>query len=68
MPTALLNSLSPFKCCFAPVHFHVRQDRRVRLYELSRWQLQHGPAEAARASVVTFSFPAEFMILGHGFV
>ena len=48
MPTALLISL-PRSFCFAPCSFHVRQDRRRELYRLSRWQLQHGPAEAARA-------------------
>ena len=50
-------------------HCHVRQDRRFRassllsgpavckLRELSRWQLQHGPAVAARAPVhLTVSF------------
>ena len=67
MPTAVLNVSSPVLFCFAPpVHFHVRQDRR-ELYELSRWQLQRGPAVAARAPVLTFTlFPAESMILGHG--
>ena len=36
---------------------------------LSRWQLQHGPAVAARAPVhlLTYLFPAESMILGHGY-
>ena len=33
-----------------PVHYHVRQDRR-ELQGLSCWQLQHGPAVAARAPV-----------------
>ena len=40
-----------------------------KLRELSRWQLQHGPAVAARAPVPfrdSYLFPAEFMILGHG--
>ena len=39
-----------------------------KLRELSRWQLQHGPAVAARAPVylLTYLFPAESMILGHG--
>ena len=60
MPTAL-NSLPPFSCLppfssflLAPVSFHVRQDQQFKhhvckLRELSRWQLQHGPAVAARA-------------------
>ena len=64
---------APFKFCFvcAPVHCHARQDRsgpavcrRVRASSLqaarlSRWQLQHGPAVAARATVhlLTPSFP-----------
>ena len=51
MPTALIISLPLF--CFdlppPPVHFHVRQDRRNSLQELSRWQLQRGSAVAARA-------------------
>ena len=48
----------------APVHCHVRQDHRLlgpavcKLRELSRWQLQHGPAVAAHAPVhlLTVSF------------
>ena len=40
-----------------PVHVHVRQDHRSRkLYELSRWQLQRGPAVAARAPVHLLTF------------
>ena len=55
MPTALIV-LAPVQCCFAPCSFHVRQDRRKLLYELSRWQLQHGPAVAARASLDSYAF------------
>ena len=52
-----------FICLLAPIPFHVRQDRRVVCFssllgpavckrrKLSRWQLQHGPAVAARAPV-----------------
>ena len=74
--------------CLHPVHVHVRQDRRLAgpavclsvrasslpAAKLSRWQLQHGPAVAARApgpflTYLTYLlFPAESMILGHGLV
>jgi len=52
-----------------PCPFHVRQDRREELFvsppqatclqaaRLSRWQLQHGPAVAARAPVPFDSLP-----------
>jgi len=57
------SSFSPFCFVFpAPVHYHVRQDRRPSLQGLPCWQLQHGPAVAARAPVGTFDFylfPAE---------
>ena len=68
---------------FAPVHpcapgSSVRasglfSDRASSLQaaRLSRWQLQHGPAVAARAPVhflLTYLFPAESIILGHGLV
>ena len=72
MPTALLNVLAPFYFALPPCSFHVRQDRRVKLYELSRWQLQHRPAVAARAPVHLFDFLPFFLqsplILGHGLV
>ena len=75
MPTAL-NVLAPVQCCFAPCSFHVRQDQHctnsLQAARLSRWQLQHGPAVAARAPVhlltLSYLFPAESMILGHGLV
>ena len=43
---------------FAPVHFHVRQDRREELFvstclqaaRLSRWQQQRGPPLQARVA------------------
>ena len=59
LPVHLCHALIHAHVHFAPlcfdlppplVHFHVRRDRR-KLQELSRWQLQHGPAEAARAPV-----------------
>ena len=69
--------------CLHPVHVHVRQDRRLvragglfpvrasslPAARLSRWQLQHGPAVAARAPVrlLTPSFSCRVhLILGHG--
>ena len=68
MPTALNISLPLFILLCPPVHVHVRQDRRRRkLYGLSRWQLQHGPAVAARASVDFLPFFLQSsLILGHG--
>ena len=66
MPGPLpFSSFAPFNFALPPpVHFHVRRDHRkasvCKLQELSRWQLQHGPAVAARAPVLTFPlFPAE---------
>ena len=53
LPTSSVCPRSILLC--PPVHFHVRQDRRRKLYGLSCWQLQHGPAVAARAPVLTFS-------------
>ena len=55
MPCPLPSSfLPPFSVALPPCSVHVRQDRRGKLYRLSCWQLQHGPAEAARAPFVTF--------------
>ena len=65
-PVHLLCALPrPFLLRLPPVHVHVRQDRRLagpavclsvrasslQATKLSRWQLQHGPAVAARAPV-----------------
>ena len=47
--------------------FHRCKSTNLQAARLSRWQLQHGPAVAARAPVhLTHLFPAESMILGHG--
>ena len=55
MPTALLMFLPPFcSFCLLPVHsMCARIDVApvCKLQELSCWQLQHGPAVAARAPV-----------------
>ena len=62
MPTALIVCPVLFNFALPPVHYHVRQDRRRKLYGLSCWQLQHGPAVAARAPVHVLTlvlFPAE---------
>ena len=65
--------LPPF-ILFPPCSFHVRQDRRVKFVvqatclqaaRLSHWQLQHGPAEAARAPVHLLTFPASFSCRVH---
>ena len=68
MPTALI--------ILAPVHFALSTPLFIpcapgssfTLYRLSCWQLQHGPAEAARAPVFDFSpfFLQSSLILGHG--
>ena len=75
LPCPLPSSTScfaPFTVLCLPCSFHVLQDRRVRASSLpaarlSRWQLQHGPAVAARAPGPFLLFPTESMILGHGF-
>jgi len=67
MPTAL-NVLAPVHfALFAPCHSMCARINSLQAARLSRWQLQHGPAVAARAPVLTFYlFHAESMILGHG--
>ena len=73
MPTALLMFLPPFCSFCLPLFISmcariIIKPTCLQAARLSCWQLQHGPAVAARAPVLTFSFPAESMILGHGVV
>ena len=78
MPTALIIcprsvALPPFICFVCHVHVHVRQDRcqgqqfasckTVPLAAATR-ACSGGPCAG---SILTFLFPAESMILGHGF-
>ena len=58
IPTALHKFMPPF-ILFAPCPFHVRQDHHTNSLQAARlscWQLQHGPAVAARAPVFDFFF------------
>ena len=70
MPTALLNILPPFiLLCLPPVHSMcariVPSNNSLQAARLSCWQLQHGPAETARAPVPFDSFPASFSCRVH---
>ena len=67
------STVCPRSLCFDPCSFHVRQYRREELFvsppqatclqaaRLSCWQLQHGPAVAARAPVHRFDFYPFFL-------
>ena len=73
LPCPLPSSVCPRSCAFVlcPVHSMCARivSACLQAARLSCWQLQHGPAVAARAPVpfLTFPlFPAESMILGHG--
>ena len=67
MPTALLIVLAPVQVCFAPCSFPCAPGSSLEVVGLSCWQLQHGPAVAARASVDFLPFFLQSpLILGHG--
>ena len=68
------SSVCPRSLCFAPTCLFPcapgsSQATVCKLQGLPCWQLQHGPAVAVRAPVLTFTFFLQSpLILGHGLV